>query len=265
MNQHKEHIIRAKELSIGFSNKKKTTVVADHLNFEIQKGSFNCILGRNGIGKSTLLRTLSKVQLPLKGSIFIKNKNLSSFTNLEIAKELSLVLSETLPESNLTVLEFIALGRQPYTNWIGTLTAADKKIINKVIALTGIGDFIHKKYYELSDGQFQRVLISRALVQDTDVIILDEPTHHLDIEHTLETFSLLEKLAREEHKTIIISTHQIQLALQYAHKLFLMTDSGFITGTAKELIENKSMEKLFDSNSITFDPDKEQFTLKPLP
>lgn len=263
MNTTLKHIaISVNNLSIGFSKKKHDIVVANNLNFKINKGSFICLLGKNGIGKSTLLRTLAKVQPSLKGEVLIKNKNINTFNNLDISKEMSLVLSEKLPESNLTVLEFISLGRHPYTNWLGSLNKKDQEIINKSIALTNVESLVDKKYFELSDGQFQRVLISRALTQDTDIIILDEPTNHLDIEHTLETFNLLEKLAKNEGKTIIISTHHIQLALQFAHEIFLMTDSDFVTGTPQELIQNKSIDKLFDNPSISFDSLKQQFVLK---
>ena len=248
MNSKKEHIaISTNNLFIGFSKKKKDILVAKNLSFEIKKGNFICLLGKNGVGKSTLLRTLSKVQPALKGDIFIQNKNINSFNNLDISKEMSLVLSEKLPESNLTVQEFISLGRHPYTNWLGSLNSKDNEIITKAITVTNIENLVDKKYFELSDGQFQRVLIARALAQDTNIIILDEPTNHLDIEHTLETFSLLQKLAKDEGKTIIISTHHIPLALQFAHEIFLMTDDRFITGTPKELIQNKSMNQLFDA------------------
>lgn len=262
MNPIKKHIaISVNNLTIGFSKKKTDISVAENLNFEIPKGNFICLLGKNGVGKSTLLRTLSKVQPILSGKVLLKNRNLNSINNQEISKKLSLVLSEKLPESNLTVKEFISLGRQPYTNWLGSLAEKDKEIIDKSILLTNVEKLVDKKYFELSDGQFQRVLISRALAQDTDIIILDEPTNHLDIEHTLETFDLLEKLAKEQGKTIIISTHHIQLALQFAHKIFLMTDNDFITGTPQELIQNKSMDQLFNNPSISFDAIKQQYIL----
>ncbi|MCK5814659.1 MAG: ABC transporter ATP-binding protein [Flavobacteriaceae bacterium] len=263
MDSKKNHIaLKVENLSIGYQSKKETTVITSNLNFEINRGAFVCILGKNGIGKSTLLRTLSKVQSPIEGTVFLNGSKLSSFTNPELAKNLSLVLTEKLPESNLTVFELIALGRQPYTNWIGKLTNNDLDIIFKSIKLTGLEHLINKKYYELSDGQFQRVLISRALAQDTNTIILDEPTAHLDIEHTLETFQLLKELAVKENKTIIISTHEIQLAIQSAEELFLMTENDFIGGKPSDLIKDKSIDALFSNNSIIFDAVKEQFVLK---
>ncbi len=258
----KHNVLKVKDLSIGYKSKKKVNIVTSNLNFKIESGTFVCILGKNGIGKSTLLRTLSKVQLPIEGEVVLNEKELSLYSNHELAQNLSLVLTEKLPESNLTVFELIALGRQPYTNWIGKLTQNDLDIIFKAIKLTNIEHLIDEKYYELSDGQFQRVLISRALAQDTNTIILDEPTAHLDIEHTLETFKLLKKLTIEENKTIIVSTHEIQLAIQTADELFLMTENKFITGNPKTLIDNKSIDKLFSNDAIIFDRIKEQFILK---
>lgn len=253
--------IKVETLSIGYKSKKKVDTLITDINFEIKKGSFVCILGKNGIGKSTLLRTISKVQPPTKGNIYLNNRNIDTYNNQDLAKNLSLVLTEKLPESNLTVFEIIALGRQPYTNWIGALTQHDLDIIFKAIKLTDIKPLINKKYYELSDGQFQRVLIARALAQDTEIIILDEPTAHLDIQHTLETFQLLEKLTTKENKTVIISTHEIQIAIQTAQKLFLMTDDDFIIGTPKKLIADKSIEKLFSNETIRFDSTMGQFVL----
>ncbi len=266
MNIDNKHItIEVQDLAIGYTSRKKENIIVSNLNFKIKRGSFVCILGKNGIGKSTLLKTLSRVQNPIDGHVKLENKNINTYSNLQLAKNLSLILTEKLPESNLTVYELIALGRQPYTNWIGALKEKDIEAIEKSIKLTNIAHLVSKKYFELSDGQFQRVLISRALAQDTNTIILDEPTVHLDIEHTLETFQLLQKLAIQENKTIIASTHQIQLALQTASEIFLMTEKEFLIGTPKELISKNHMDKLFDNESIIFDPIKEQFLLKKTP
>ena len=262
MKDSKKHIIlKTENLSIGYTNKKNKTVITSNLNIELQKGKFVCILGKNGIGKSTLLRTLSKVQPKLSGKILIYDNNLSLLSENELSKTMSLVLTEKLPESNLTVFELIALGRQPYTNWVGTLTKRDIDKVHEAMKLTKVEHLSQKKYYELSDGQLQRVLISRALAQETELIILDEPTAHLDVLHKMESFKLLKELASELNKTIIVSTHEIHLALQTSDELWLMTDEEFITGTPKALIENKSVEKLFSSEMVHFDFKQQQFIL----
>lgn len=258
---NKHSILKIENLAIGYSSRKEQTIIASDLNIELQQGKFVCILGKNGIGKSTLLRTLSKVQPKISGNVLIRDQNLSSFSESELSKIMSLVLTEKLPESNLTVFELIALGRQPYTNWVGTLTKNDIDKIHKAMQLTKVDHLSQNKYYELSDGQLQRVLISRALAQETELIILDEPTAHLDVLHKMESFELLKELTSKLHKTIIISTHEIHLALQTADELWLMTDDDFITGTPNELIENKSIEKLFSSDTVHFDFKQQQFLL----
>ncbi len=260
-----KHIIKTTNLSIGYSAKKNTHTVAPNLNIELKSGNFVCLLGENGIGKSTLLRTLTKVQPKLSGTVFINTKNLEHINSLQLSKLLSLVLTERLPENNLSVFELVALGRQPYTNWIGKLTKQDLQHINTALKQTNILSLMHKKYYELSDGQLQKVLIARALAQNTEIIILDEPTAHLDIHHTIETFTLLKKLAKKHHKTIIISTHEINLALQLADVLWLMTPSKFVAGETNKLIETNQLNNLFTSNLISFNKTLKQFTISNSP
>ena len=261
MENKKTHIIKTKNLSIGYSSKKEINTIASNLNIEVSSGIFICLLGQNGIGKSTLLRTLTKVQPELNGEIEINGVSLDKLTNLDLAKSLSLVLTERLPENNLSVFELVALGRQPHTNWIGYLTSEDLKIIHDAFHKTNTQHLMNMKYYELSDGQLQKVLIARALTQDTSIIILDEPTAHLDIHHTIETFSLLKKLAEELGKTIIVSTHEINLALQLAHELWLMTPEKLVTGKTADLIKNDEINELFHSELITFDKTSKQFII----
>ncbi len=261
MSTENQHIIKTSNLSIGYASKRKVKTIASNLNIDLSKGNLVCLLGKNGIGKSTLLRTLTKVQPALSGEISINNCNLKKLNNLDLSKSLSLVLTERLPESNLSVFELVALGRQPYTNWVGKLTDKDLHLINSAFEQTHTIHLMNSKYYELSDGQLQKVLIARALAQNTAIIILDEPTAHLDIHHTIETFTLLKKLAKEFNKTIIVSTHEINLALQLADVLWLMTPSQFISGETKKLIANNNLEELFESDLISFNKTLKQFTI----
>ena len=260
----KKTILKTTNLEIGYTSKKKHLQIASKVDIEINEPKLICLVGKNGIGKSTLLRTLSKVQPKLDGEIEIRNKNLELYTSNELSKVMSLVLTEKLPDSNLTVFELIALGRQPYTNWVGSLSQIDIDKVNESMQLTNIEGLANKKYYELSDGQLQKVLISRALAQDTDIIVLDEPTAHLDVQHKMETFVLLKKMVDELEKTIIISTHEIHLAIQSADELWLMLENEIIAGNPQELIKNKSIEKIFSSEKIQFNQEKQQFTLKKL-
>ncbi len=263
LSTNKKHtIIQTKQLAIGYTVKKQQQIIANAINIDLEAGQLVCLLGKNGIGKSTLLRTLSKVQPKLSGELCIAEKAIEQLSTEALSKQMSLVLTERIPESNLTVYELIALGRQPYTNWIGTLTEKDNKHIEKAIKQVHLEDIIDNKCDELSDGQLQKVMIARALAQNTELIILDEPTAHLDIHHKLEVFNLLKELVKEFGKTIIISTHEVQLALQLADELWLMNEKLFNTGTPNTMIEQGHLERLFSSKFITFDSKTKQFIIK---
>ena len=261
MSINNKHIISTTNLAIGYFHKKKNTCIASSIDLLLPKGSFVCILGKNGIGKSTLLRTLTKVQPKLSGEIFLNGYPLEGISTTELAKKMSLVLTEKIPESNLTVYELIALGRQPYTNWIGKLNTKDLQQIDWAIEQLHIKELITKKHDELSDGQLQKVMIARALVQDTEIIILDEPTVHLDLHNTIEIFSILKKLSENFNKTILISTHEIHLALQLADQLWLLNEDGIVSGATEKLITDGSISTLFTSNLITFDAKSKQFII----
>lgn len=247
------------DLSIGYTTKKKKTIVDENINASVTRGNLVCVLGRNGIGKSTLLRTVARVQAKISGQIILNDRELESFSSVELAKIIALVLTEKVPTGNLTVYELIALGRQPYTNWLGTLSNEDRREINLAIEKTDLDKITNARCDELSDGQLQRVMICRALAQNTPIIILDEPTAHLDIQNKILTFKLLKKLANDLNKTIIISTHEVQLAIQLADQLWLMTKEGLIDGDPKSLIENNSINDLFDSKVVRFDHNTNQF------
>lgn len=254
--------LNVQNVSIGYVLKKAPFVVAENLNFTASKGKLICLLGKNGAGKSTLLRTLSKTQKPLSGTISLDNKNLISYSDGELAKKMSLVLTEKIPDSQLTVLELISLGRQPYTNWLGTISKEDAVKIEEAISLTNIENLLSKKHYELSDGQLQKVLIARALAQDTELILLDEPTAHLDMHHKIEVFKLLKKLVTETQKTIIMSTHEVNLSLKIADELWMMLDNNFVTGTLENHIANNHMELLFPTEQLKFDFTSNQYILE---
>jgi len=252
-------ILNIKNLSIGYTSKKQELIIAKDINVQLNQPKFIAILGKNGIGKSTLLRTISKVQLALGGEIFIDNKNITTYNSVELSKKISVVLTERIPPSNLTVYELIALGRQVYTNWIGTLTSYDKSMIDKAIDQVKINNLKNQKVDELSDGQYQKVMIARALAQDTSLILLDEPTAHLDIVNKAEVFKLLKELVKTQQKTILISSHELQLAIQLADDLWLMSDKKFVSGTKKELIANDRLQNLFESKIISFNKETNQF------
>ena len=255
-------ILKTHDLSIGYKTKKAETIVTSNINIALKKGELIGLVGGNGIGKSTLLRTLTKVQDKLDGSIKLHNKTLVKTSNLELAKTLSVVLTEPLASKNLTVFELIALGRQPYTNWIGNLSEDDIEIIHKALFQTNIIDLKHKKCFELSDGQLQKVMIARALAQDTDLIILDEPTTHLDMYHKAYILKLLQRLVKETQKTILFSSHEIDLAIQLCDTMIVMTPSKVISDTPKHLIAQGVFNALFPKDLIVFDDHTGSFRVK---
>ena len=257
-----KNILTTENLTIGYKSKKGNHVIASNLNLNLQKGKLIALIGENGIGKSTLLRTLSGIKNPLSGDIYLSEINLKSYNHLDLAQNLSLVLTEKLPPSNLTVFELIALGRQPYTNWLGKLNDDDLEKINNAIELSQIQHLLHKKYYEISDGQFQNVMVARALAQDTPMIILDEPSTHLDLFHKVSLFKLLKKLSKEANKCILFSTHDIDLAIQLADDMIVMTENEVVQDEPCNLISKGVFDTLFKDENIKFDSEKGKFMIR---
>ena len=255
-------ILRSEQLAIGYCSKKGTHFVAENLNLHLERGELVCLLGKNGVGKSTLLRTLSKTQHKLGGTIFLENRELSKIDSGELAQKMSLVLTEKIPESQLTVFELVALGRHPYTNWLGKLSSEDHQKVNTAIKQVKLEELAHRNYFELSDGQLQKVMIARALAQDTDLILLDEPTAHLDLHHTIEVFQLLKDLVTNTNKTILISTHEVNLALSLADELWLMHPNKFVSGSTANLIKSQELQNLFPTEQLTFNENLKQFVFR---
>ncbi len=256
------NILSTSNLSIGYAAKKEKIVIASNLNLNLQAGKLISLIGANGIGKSTLLRTLCGIQKPLTGTIFLNKNDIQNYEPLALAQNLSLVLTEKLPPSNLTVFELIALGRQPYTNWLGKLSNDDIAKVNEAMQVNQIEHLATKKHFEISDGQLQKVLIARALAQDTPLIILDEPTTHLDLLHKVSVFKLLKKLSQEINKCILFSTHDIDLAIQLSDEIILMTENEVIQDEPCNLISKGVFDTLFKDENIKFDSDKGRFMIR---
>lgn len=255
-------ILKTTDLTIGYKSNKQTKVIASNINISLNSGKLISLIGSNGIGKSTFLKTISGIIPPLKGNIFLNQKKIESFTTAELAENLSLVLTEKIPSSSLTVYELIALGRQPYTNWLGKLSKNDIDQIDNALNLTQIKHLKDRKYYELSDGQFQKVMIARAIAQNTPFIILDEPSTHLDLFHKVSLFKLLQKLAHETNKCILFSTHDLDLAIQLSDEIIIMKENLFKHNSPDELINQGIFDHFFNDDSITFDRINKQFILK---
>jgi len=263
MNGLKKHIVlKVDKLSIGYQTKKSQTIVAENINFELAKGELIGLIGANGIGKSTLLKTITKSLKALDGGIYVNGKSLKAISNMTLAKEVSVVLTENVSQTNLSVLELIALGRQPYTNWIGTLSEEDEIKTKAAVEAIQITDLIHKKCFELSDGQLQKVMLARALAQDTDIIILDEPTTHLDLYHKVSVLKLLQKLAKETQKTILFSTHEINVTLSLCDKVIVIKEKTTHFGSPKALIEENAFDDLFPKDLVVFNAESGSFKIK---
>ena len=242
-------------LTIGYN---KSTVVKE-ISASFNSGELICLIGRNGEGKSTLIKTLCKLLPPISGSILINDNNLFKLNDKEFANLISVVLTSKISITNISVKEFIAFGRYPYTNWLGKLNKDDEEQINAAIEMCGISHLIDRDFSSLSDGEKQKVNISRAIAQHTPIIILDEPTAHLDLVNNVEIFKLLKELTHKYGKTIIFSTHYIEFALQLADKIGLIDDGSFFCNTPKNIIESKKIDQLFDKKSVKFNATTNSF------
>ena len=225
----REETIRLTGLSIGYRGKHGVKTVAEGISDSICSGELTCLLGENGAGKSTLLRTLSGFLPPLAGEIAILGKPLSAYREKDLATVIGVVLTEKNNLQNMTVAELVGMGRSPYTGFWGRLSAEDRRKVDEALSLVGIGALRDRMVQTLSDGERQKVMIAKALAQETPIIFLDEPTAFLDYPSKVEILHLLHRLSREMGKTIFLSTHDLELALRVADRVWLMTKQGQVT------------------------------------
>jgi iron complex transport system ATP-binding protein len=250
-------------LSIGYKSRNNgDKIIASALDLNLKRGEMVCLLGPNGAGKSTLMRTLSGLQPKLSGTVRIGDENLDLMHASTLAQKLSLVLTERIEAGNLNVGEVVALGRTPYTSWLGNLNASDQQKIRSAMEVTGMIAMKNHKLNTLSDGERQKVMLARALAQDTPIILLDEPTAHLDLPNRVEMMRLLHQLAKKMGKAILLSTHELDLALQAADRLWLMPAHGaLLTGTPEDLVLNGGFETTFTKPGFYFNVSTGTFTI----
>ena len=249
-------VISVKNLSIGYEN---IEVLSD-LNFDIKEGELICLMGGNGCGKTTLLKTLSGLQDKLKGTIEIDSKEINSFNEIDLAQKISIVLTERLEVEHLSVFDIVKLSRFSHTNFWGTLSKKDLDIINDSILLLGIQDLKNKMFDELSDGQKQKVMICRALAQDTPILFLDEPTTFLDIPHKMEVVKILKKIAKEKNIAVFFSSHDWELVLEMCHQIWPISKTGKISiGTPEDFLLTREIEKTFPHDQFKLNFQKGNF------
>ena len=243
-----EETIQLKGLNIGYHTKRGIRLVAGPINGAIRSGELTCLLGANGVGKSTLLRTLAAFQPKVDGEVFIEGRSLSDFSDKELSRLIGVVLTEKPDVRNMTVRELVCLGRSPFTGFWGTYSKEDLRVVVEALC----GRMIHT----LSDGERQKVMIAKALAQQTPVIYLDEPTAFLDYPSKVEVLQLLRRISRKAEKTIFLSTHDVELALQLADTIWLMTrETGVSIGSPKELAQQGILGSFIEREDIAFDPE----------
>ena len=252
---HPAPALVAEALCIGYTMRRRAPRrVAGPLNLALRPGELVCLLGPNGAGKSTLLRTLAGVQPPLGGHLTVGGVPLASLGPEARARQLSVVLTERPDTGPLTVLELVRLGRHPHTGWLGGLAAHDHAQVQAALAATGTTAFAHRPVSELSDGERQKVMLARTLAQDTPLILLDEPTAHLDLPNRVALLRLLHELARTLGKAILLSTHELDLALQAADRVWLLPATGeLLAGPPEDLVLSGAFAAAFQREGLAFD------------
>jgi iron complex transport system ATP-binding protein len=251
----KNHLLHTKELTIGYQDKRKqATVVHTNLNLRLLPGEFTCLLGPNGTGKSTLIKTFAGFHPPLGGQIYLGNQNLKQIKEKDLARLVSVVLTDKTHVGNMTIFELVSMGRHPYTGFFGNLTHEDLRIIHHAIDSVGMLDMRQRLINELSDGERQKAMIAKALAQQTPIIILDEPTAYLDLPSRIEIMQLLHSLSSNLQKAILLSTHDLEQALRFADKIWLLGRNRQVqSGTPEDLILSDQFKKFFERKGIRFD------------
>lgn len=250
-----EFALQTRNLAIGYRRRSQPDItLARGLNLELRQGDLVGLLGANGVGKSTLLRALAGMLRPLAGRIFLAGRDLATLPPLARARQLSLVLTAAPQPNLMTGYGLVALGRQPHSDWLGRLSAADHDAVAWALNAVGADELANKPLAELSDGQRQKLMIARALAQDARLMLLDEPTAYLDLPRRVETMQLLKRLARSAQRAILVSTHDLDLALRSCDQLWLMSKSGIVSGAPEDMVLAGALGETFGVEGIRFDP-----------
>lgn len=251
-------MIRLEDLSVGYEKR----LLIENANCKIEGGRLTALIGRNGAGKSTLLRALAGLSMPIAGKVIIEGRDISHIPPIEKAKLISFVTTERIRIANLRCRDVVALGRSPYTNWIGRISHEDEEIVMKSLALVGMEEYAERDMNKMSDGECQRIMVARALAQDTPVLLLDEPTSFLDLPNRYDTCMLLANLAHSENKCVLFSTHELDIAMQICDDIALIDSPNIFVMTAEEMSKSGHIERLFSNSSVYFDSETRQICPK---
>jgi len=262
MKTYLKEILSLNSLKIGYVSGKKENILLPPLSASAIRGELIAVIGRNGIGKSTLLRTLAGLQQPLGGEIFYSKKNIRDYSRMELAQEVGYISTEIVKVSNMRVYDLVALGRFPHTNWIGKIEAKDHMAIMDALKKTSMESFREKFVSELSDGERQKTMIARILAQDTGIMIMDEPTAFLDVAGKYEILHLMRLLSNKNKKTIIFSTHDLQMAISQSDKIWLILDNKLFEGAPEDLMIAGAFDHLFDSSTVVFNSEDGTFSFR---
>ena len=240
-------MISLQNLTVGYGEK----AILSDINQTLEPGRLVCLLGSNGVGKSTILRTLAGFQPPLSGEVLIDGRNLSSLTLAERSKAVSIVLTERVEVPYMKVADLVGMGRSPYTGFFGKLTKEDRQIVGEAIEMVGITSLAERTIDTLSDGERQKAFLAKALAQQTPIILLDEPTAFLDFHAKISTLRLMQKLAHETNKIILMSTHDVEMALRLSDLLWIVQDGKIQTGTTASLTESGILRQFLGDEAIS--------------
>jgi iron complex transport system ATP-binding protein len=256
-------VIALQNLSTGYRSRRHTTTLLSGLNTTLEAGVFTVLVGPNGAGKSTLIRTMAGLQPALAGRVPLDGQDLHEMPPRLRAQRLGVVLTQQLKMWGLTARDLVALGRHPFTGIMGTLNEKDHEAIDRALHSTGSSELAHRQIAELSDGERQRVMVARALAQEPKALILDEVTAFLDLPHRVDILLLLRRLARQSGCALLLSTHDLELALKTADQLWVIgSGSTFSAGTADALSDAGVFDNVFPSDQLLFDRQRRQFALK---
>ncbi len=256
-------LLLTEDLSIGYHlSKGSSRIVARDLFLSLYPGEIASIIGPNGVGKSTLIRTLAGLQAPLDGKVYIVDREIGEYSMRELARCISVVLTEQIHVGMLTSASIVTLGRYAFTDWTGKLTREDREVVQWALQSVGAESLAERYFEQLSDGERQKIMIARALAQEPRIILLDEPTAFLDVTRRIEIMDLLRRLTREAQRAILLSTHDLELALRVSDRIFLLSTGGKLrSGAPEDLVLSGALEEAFQSEGLMFDRAQGSFVI----